>query len=171
MHHANVVRLIGLCAEGSTRDLVFEFMPNRSLDRYIFSKQENVSLTYEKIYEISLGVAHGIVYLHHDCEMQNFNFNIKPHNILLDENFTPKVSDFGLAKHYHTDKRVVTLTRARGTLGYMAIELFYHNIGGVTYKADIYSFGMLLMGEGKQKEKFESQCGAFKQALLSLMDL
>ncbi|KAI8565003.1 hypothetical protein RHMOL_Rhmol03G0226600 [Rhododendron molle] len=72
-------------------------------------------------------------------------FDIRPHNNLLDENFTPKVSDFGLAKLYATDDSIVVVTAVRGTLGYMALELFYKNIGGVSYKADIYSFGMLSM--------------------------
>ena len=77
--------------------------------------------------------------------MQILHFDIKPHNILLDQNFNPKVSDFGLAKLYSTDKNTVTFTIARGTLGYIAPELFYQNIGGVSYKADVYSFGMLLL--------------------------
>ncbi|XP_058206154.1 rust resistance kinase Lr10-like [Rhododendron vialii] len=97
------------------------------------------------MYEISLGVARGIGYLHQGCDMQILHFDIKPHNILLDENFTPKVSDFGLAKFYPTDDGIVTVTAARGTLGYMAPELFYKNIEGVSHKADIYSYGMLLM--------------------------
>ncbi|XP_061360098.1 rust resistance kinase Lr10-like [Gastrolobium bilobum] len=145
IHHSNVVRLIGFCVEGSKRALVYEFMPNGSLDKYIFSKEGSVSLSYKKIYEISLGVARGISYLHQGCDMQILHFDIKPHNILLDENFIPKVSDFGLAKLYPTDNSIVTLTAARGTIGYMAPELFYQNIGGVSYKADVYSFGMLLM--------------------------
>ncbi|GLU11989.1 hypothetical protein SLE2022_405210 [Rubroshorea leprosula] len=97
------------------------------------------------MFEIALGVARGIEYLHQGCEMQILHFDIKPHNILLDANFNPKVSDFGLAKLYPTDDSIVSLTAARGTLGYMAPELFYKNIGGVSYKADVYSFGMLLM--------------------------
>ncbi|XP_019452195.1 PREDICTED: LEAF RUST 10 DISEASE-RESISTANCE LOCUS RECEPTOR-LIKE PROTEIN KINASE-like 2.1 [Lupinus angustifolius] len=156
IHHANVVRLIGFCVEGSTKALVYEFMPNGSLDKYIFSKQDNVLLTCEKMYEISLGVAHAISYLHNGCEMQILHFDIKPHNILLDENFVPKVSDFGLAKLYPTDKNVVTVTGVRGTLGYMAPELYYHNIGGVSYKADVYSFGMLLMEMASRRRNFIS---------------
>ncbi|KAE9604892.1 putative glycerophosphodiester phosphodiesterase, protein kinase RLK-Pelle-LRK10L-2 family [Lupinus albus] len=156
IHHANVVRLIGFCVEGSTKALVYEFMPNGSLDKYIFSKQDNVLLSYEKIYEISLGVAHAISYLHNDCDMQILHFDIKPHNILLDENFVPKLSDFGLAKLYPVDKNVVTMTGARGTLGYMAPELFYHNLGGVSYKADVYSFGMLLMEMASRRRNFIS---------------
>ena len=145
IYHVNVVQLIGFCVEGSKRALVYEFMSNGSLDKYIFSKEGTIPLSYEKIYEISLGVAHGMAYLHQGCDMQILHFDIKPHNILLDENFIPKVSDFGLAKLYPVDDSIVTLTAARGTIGYMAPELFYKNIGGVSYKADVYSFGMLLM--------------------------
>ncbi|GAU21252.1 hypothetical protein TSUD_11710 [Trifolium subterraneum] len=145
IHHTNVVRLIGFCVEGSKRALVYEFMPNGSLDKYISSREDALSLTYKQMYEISLGVARGIAYLHQGCEMQILHFDIKPHNILLDENFISKVSDFGLAKLYPNDVSIVTLTAARGTIGYMAPELFYQNIGGISYKADVYSFGMLLM--------------------------
>ncbi|QCE00228.1 Protein kinase [Vigna unguiculata] len=145
IHHVNVVRLIGYCVHGKKRALVYEFMLNGSLDKYIFSKEESTHLSYQKIYEISLGIAHGIAYLHQGCDKQILHFDIKPHNILLDENFVPKVSDFGLAKLHATIDGVVNMTAARGTLGYMAPELFYNNMGGVTYKADVYSFGMLLM--------------------------
>ncbi|CAL5364529.1 unnamed protein product [Camellia sinensis] len=144
IHHVNVVQLIGFCAERSKRALVYDFMPNGSLEKYIFYGKEKSSLSCKQMYEISLGVAHGIDYLHQGCDMQILHFDIKPHNILLDENFTPKVSDFGLAKLYPTDDSIVPLTAARGTMGYMAPE-FYKNIGGVSYKADVYSFGMLLM--------------------------
>uniref|UniRef100_A0A6N2LWD7 Protein kinase domain-containing protein n=1 Tax=Salix viminalis TaxID=40686 RepID=A0A6N2LWD7_SALVM len=127
-------------------------MPNGSLERYIFSRQGSVPLSNEKLYEISLGVARGIEYLHQGCDMQILHFDIKPHNILLDEKFIPKVSDFGLAKLYPSNNNSVPLTAARGTIGYMAPELFYKNIGGVSYKADVYSYGMLLMEMvGKRK--------------------
>ena len=143
IHHVNVVRLVGYCAEGKKRAVVYEFIPNGSLDKYIFAKEVSVPLSYEKIYEISLGVAHGIAYLHQGCDMQILHFDIKPHNILLDDNFIPKISDFGLAKLYPVDDSIVSLTAARGTLGYRAPELFYNNIGGVSYKANVYSFGMI----------------------------
>jgi serine/threonine protein kinase len=145
IHHINVVQLIGFCVEGSKRALVYEFMPNGSLNKYIFLPEVSTLLSYDKINDIALGVARGIEYLHQGCDMQILHFDIKPHNILLDENFTPKVSDFGLAKLYPINDSIVSLTAARGTLGYMAPELFYKNIGGVSYKADVYSFGMLLM--------------------------
>ncbi|KAF7851243.1 hypothetical protein BT93_L4288 [Corymbia citriodora subsp. variegata] len=130
---------------GSKQALVYDLMSNGSLDKHIFGKESDKFLDIKKIYEIALGVARGIEYLHRGCDMQILHFDIKPHNILLDKNFTPKVSDFGLAKLYPTDHSMVSLTAARGTLGYMAPELFYKNIGGVSYKADVYSFGMMLM--------------------------
>ncbi|KAI9378933.1 hypothetical protein POPTR_017G008800v4 [Populus trichocarpa] len=145
IHHVNIVQLIGYTVEGSKRALIYEFMPNGSLEKYIFSRQGCIPLSNEKMYEISLGVARGIEYLHQGCDMQILHFDIKPHNILLNDKFVPKISDFGLAKLYPTNNNTVSLTAARGTMGYMAPELCYKNIGGVSYKADVYSYGMLLM--------------------------
>uniref|UniRef100_A0A7N2KLB1 Protein kinase domain-containing protein n=2 Tax=Quercus lobata TaxID=97700 RepID=A0A7N2KLB1_QUELO len=156
IHHENVVQLIGYCVEGLKRALIYEFMPNGSLDKYIFSQEGNIPLSIEKTYNISLGVAHGIEYLHRGCDMQILHFDIKPHNILLDENFTPKVSDFGLAKLYPIDDSTVSLTAARGTLGYIAPELFYKNIGGVSYKAGVYSFGMLLLETASKRKNLNA---------------
>ncbi|KAB1205155.1 hypothetical protein CJ030_MR7G016799 [Morella rubra] len=100
IHHINIVQLIGFCVEGSTRALLYEFMPKGSLNNYIFSEEKSVLLGYQKLYDIALGVARGIEYLHQGCDMQILHFDIKPHNILLDDNFTPKIFDFGLAKLY-----------------------------------------------------------------------
>ena len=152
IHHQNIVKLVGFCVEGSKYALVYEFMSNGSLDKIIFSKDTNIHLSYDEIYNISIGVARGIAYLHHGCEMQILHFDIKPHNILLDEKLTPKVSDFGLAKLYPIDNSIVTMTGARGTIGYMAPELFYKNIGRISHKADVYSFGMLLMEMANKKK-------------------
>ncbi|PRQ56302.1 putative glycerophosphodiester phosphodiesterase, protein kinase RLK-Pelle-LRK10L-2 family [Rosa chinensis] len=135
IHHVNVVRLIGFCVDRSNRALVYDFMSNDSLDKYIFSQQGDISLSCEKIFEIAVGVARGIQYLHQGCDMPILHFDLKPHNILLDENFTAKVSDFGLARLYPLDNSIVSLTAARGTIGYMAPELFYKNFGGVSNKA------------------------------------
>ncbi|KAG5253310.1 rust resistance kinase [Salix suchowensis] len=145
IHHCNVVQLIGFTAKSSKHALVYEFMPNGSLEKYIFSRQGSIPLSNHKLYEISLGVARGIEYLHQGCDMQILHFDIKSHNILLDEKFSPKVSDFGLVKLYPANNSTMPLTMARGTMGYMAPELFYKSIGGVSYKANVYSFGMLLM--------------------------
>ncbi|XXG83086.1 hypothetical protein AAC387_Pa10g0927 [Persea americana] len=152
IHHVNVVRLLGFCSEGSKRALIYEFMPNGSLEKYIFTEENRNSLSWNEMHQIALGIARGIEYLHQGCDMRILHFDIKPHNILLDEKFTPKVSDFGLAKFYPTEESLVSVTAARGTMGYMAPELFYKNLGGVSYKSDVYSFGMLLMEiAGKRK--------------------
>ncbi|XP_062120107.1 rust resistance kinase Lr10-like [Humulus lupulus] len=153
IHHVNVVHLIGFCVHSSKHALVYDFMANGSLEKYIFSQEGGViSLSCKQIFEISLGVARGIEYMHQGCYMQILHFDIKPHNILLDENFIPKVSDFGLARLCPLENNNLSLTAARGTLGYIAPELFYKNIGGVSNKADVYSFGMLLMEmAGKRK--------------------
>ncbi|KAF3433877.1 hypothetical protein FNV43_RR24980 [Rhamnella rubrinervis] len=156
IHHVNVVQLLGFCVERSKRALVYDFMSNGSLDKCIYCQEGNNSLDYKKLYEISLGVARGIEYLHRGCNMQILHFDIKPHNILLDENFVPKVSDFGLARLCPLDKSIVSLTAARGTMGYMAPELFYRNIGGVSYKADVYSFGMLLMEMASRRKNLNA---------------
>nr|XP_027070969.1 rust resistance kinase Lr10-like [Coffea arabica] len=146
IHHVNVVRLVGFCVTASKHALVYDYMPNGSLDKLIFSNCQNGSpLSWKQVCEIAKGVARGIEYLHQGCDMQILHFDIKPHNVLLDENFVPKVSDFGLAKLYPMQKSIATLTAARGTLGYMAPELFYKKIGRVSDKADVYSYGMLLM--------------------------
>ncbi|XVE52953.1 hypothetical protein DITRI_Ditri02bG0165600 [Diplodiscus trichospermus] len=152
IHHVNVAKLIGFCVEGSKQALVYDFMVNGSLDKIIFSEENKNTLGWKKIFDIVLGIARGIDYLHQGCDMQILHFDIKPHNILLDENFNPKVSDFGLAKLYSVEDSIVSLTVARGTIGYIAPELVYKNIGGISYKADVYSFGMLLMEMiGKRK--------------------
>ncbi|KAJ9679759.1 hypothetical protein PVL29_021617 [Vitis rotundifolia] len=153
IHHVNVVRLVGFCIQRSKWTLIYDYMPNGSLDKFVFlDKGNNIPLSWERLYKIALGVGRGIEYLHQGCDMQILHFDIKPHNILLDEDFTPKVSDFGLAKLYSTDESIVSITAARGTLGYIAPELFYKNIGGVSFKADVYSFGMLLLEMvGKRK--------------------
>ncbi|KAG5574891.1 hypothetical protein H5410_055025 [Solanum commersonii] len=146
IHHVNVVGLVGYCVEGTKCALVYDFMPNGSLDKYISTSQEGSPLlSWQRKYDIILGVARGIGYLHRGCDVRILHFDIKPHNILLDENFIPKISDFGLAKLYPTDKSIVTLTAARGTIGYVAPELISRSIGAISYKADVYSFGMLLM--------------------------
>ncbi|KAI3411243.1 Protein kinase domain-containing protein, partial [Psidium guajava] len=166
IHHVNVVQLIGFCFEGSKQALVYDLMTNGSLDKHIFAEKDD--LDYMKLYEIALGVVRGIEYLHRGCDMQILHFDIKPHNILLDKNFTPKISDFGLAKLYPTDHSIVSLTTARGTLGYMAPELFYKNIGGVSYKADVYSFGMLLMEMAGRRKNINANAERSSQVYFPL---
>nr|XP_048330097.1 rust resistance kinase Lr10-like isoform X2 [Ziziphus jujuba var. spinosa] len=156
IHHINVVRLVGFYAEGSKRALVYDFMPNGSLDKYLFSQEGINSLDCKTMCEISCGVARGIEYLHQGCNMQILHFDIKPHNILLDENFIPKISDFGLARLSPLHNSIVSLTAARGTMGYIAPELFYKNIGAVSNKVDVYSFGMLLMEMASRRKNLNA---------------
>ncbi|KAG7967832.1 hypothetical protein I3843_08G119100 [Carya illinoinensis] len=155
IHHVNIVQLIGFCVHGSKRAIIYEFMPNGSLNKHIFSSEANI-INYDKTYDIALGVARGIDYLHQGCDMQILHFDIKPHNLLLDENLNPKVSDFGLAKLFPMEDSIVPLTHVRGTLGYMAPEIVYQNIGGVSYKADVYSFGMLLMEMASRRKNLNA---------------
>ncbi|XP_051222532.2 rust resistance kinase Lr10 [Lolium perenne] len=148
IHHANIVQLLGFCSEGTRRSLIYEFMPNESLERYIFSTGSNINrqlLVPDKILDVSLGIARGMEYLHQGCNQRILHFDIKPHNILLDYNFNPKISDFGLAKLCARDQSIVTLTAARGTMGYIAPELYSRTFGGISYKSDVYSFGMLVL--------------------------
>uniref|UniRef100_A0ACD5W5R7 Uncharacterized protein n=1 Tax=Avena sativa TaxID=4498 RepID=A0ACD5W5R7_AVESA len=148
IHHANIVRLLGFCSEGTRRALIYEFMPNESLEKYIFSLDSNIFqhlLVPDKLLDIALGIARGMEYLHQGCNQRILHFDIKPHNILLDYNFNPKISDFGLAKLCARDQSIVTLTAARGTMGYIAPEVYSRNFGGISYKSDVYSFGMLVL--------------------------
>ncbi|KAH6771693.1 hypothetical protein C2S51_010097 [Perilla frutescens var. frutescens] len=145
IHHVNVVKLVAYCVERSKRALIFDFMPNGSLEKYIFTQEEIDCLDWDMKFMIAVGVARGIEYLHCGCDIQILHFDIKPHNILLDDKFIPNISDFGLAKLCSIEKDTMTLTMARGTIGYVAHELINRSIGGVSNKADVYSFGMLLM--------------------------
>ncbi|KAL5148591.1 Rust resistance kinase Lr10 [Glycine soja] len=146
IHHINVVRLLGFCAEGFHRALVYNLFPNGSLQRFIVPPDnKDHFLGWEKLQKIALGIAKGIEYLHQGCNQPIIHFDINPHNVLLDDNFTPKISDFGLAKLCSKNPSLVSMTAARGTLGYIAPEVFSRNFGNVSYKSDIYSYGMLLL--------------------------
>ncbi|THF94035.1 hypothetical protein TEA_020444 [Camellia sinensis var. sinensis] len=145
--HVNIVTLMGFCFEGRNRALIYEFMPNGSLEKFI---HDGNSLTYhqlgwEALYQIAVGIARGLEYLHRGCNMQILHFDIKPHNILLDEDFCPKISDFGLAKLCPRKESIVSLLGARGTAGYIAPEVFCRNFGGVSHKSDVYSYGMMVL--------------------------
>ncbi|CAL5396640.1 unnamed protein product [Camellia sinensis] len=145
IHHVNVVQLLGFCSEGSYRGLVYEYMPNGSLDKHIFSREGKAqSFTWEKLLEIALGTARGIEYLHCGCDVCILHFDM-PHNVLLDQNFVPKVADFGLAKFYPKEYNAMSMSTTRGTIGYIAPELISRNFGAVSSKSDVYSFGMLLL--------------------------
>ncbi|CAL5200476.1 unnamed protein product [Lathyrus oleraceus] len=142
VQHVNLVRLRGFCSEGTKRMLVYDYMPNGSLDFHLFMKKDTSELLNWKMrYQIALGTARGLTYLHEKCRDCIIHCDVKPENILLDTDFCPKVADFGLAKLVGRDFSRV-LTTMRGTRGYLAPEW----ISGVaiTAKADVYSYGMML---------------------------
>ncbi|KAF5181554.1 Pr5-like receptor kinase [Thalictrum thalictroides] len=150
-NHVNVVTLLGFCIEGNKRALVYEFMPNGSLERFIYNEKksstQSTHLGWEKLYQIALGIAKGLEYLHCGCNTRILHFDIKPHNILLDKDFFPKISDFGLAKLCLTRETIVSVVGARGTMGYIAPEISCRNLGlgGVSHKSDVYSYGMMVL--------------------------
>ncbi|XP_057830267.1 G-type lectin S-receptor-like serine/threonine-protein kinase At2g19130 [Cryptomeria japonica] len=145
IQHVNLVRLRGFCAQGSRRFLIYDYMPNGSLNTLLFSsssKSKRTVLHWKTRFDIALGTARGLHYLHEKCRDCIIHCDIKPENILLDNNFSAKLADFGLAKLVGRDfSRVLTTTR--GTRGYLAPEW----ISGlpITPKVDVYSFGMTLL--------------------------
>ncbi|KAL5553125.1 hypothetical protein UlMin_040526 [Ulmus minor] len=147
--HVNVVTLLGFCFESTKRALIYEFMPNGSLEKFIFDKNPTMSrhhqLDWEILYRISLGIAKGLEYLHSGCNMQILHFDIKPHNVLLDGDFVPRISDFGLAKMNNREVSLVSMQGPRGTAGYIAPEIFSRSFGGVSHKSDVYSYGMMVL--------------------------
>ncbi|KAF7147222.1 hypothetical protein RHSIM_Rhsim03G0203300 [Rhododendron simsii] len=155
IHHVNVVRLVGYCADGFRRALIYEFLPNDSLEKFASSDRNKHLLGWKKLLEIAMGIAEGIEYLHQGCDQQILHFDIKPHNIFPDENLNPKITDFGIAKLCSKEQNVVSMTTARGTIGYIAPEVFSRNFENVSYKSDIYSFGMLLLEMVGGKKNFD----------------
>ncbi|KAJ4713421.1 Receptor-like kinase [Melia azedarach] len=146
--HVNVVSLLGYCLEGDKRVLIYEFMPNGSLEKFIYkgdTLKSGQQLGWEKLYQIAIGIGRGLEYLHRGCSTRILHFDIKPHNILLDEDFCPKIADFGLAKLCPKKQSIVSMQEARGTIGYIAPEVFNRNFGNVSHKSDVYSYGMMVL--------------------------
>ncbi|KAJ0788414.1 putative protein kinase RLK-Pelle-DLSV family [Helianthus annuus] len=141
IQHKNLVRLLGCCCEGPQRVLVYEYMKNRSLDRIIYGKS-NQYLNWKTRFQIILGIARGLQYLHEESHIRIVHRDIKASNILLDGNFQPKIGDFGLARFFPEDQAYLSTTFA-GTLGYTAPE--YVIRGELSEKADIYSFGVVVL--------------------------
>jgi len=139
-HHRNLVRLIGFCSEGSKRLLVYEYMSNGSLGKLLFGDQRRPD--WDERVRIALDIARGILYLHEECEAPIIHCDIKPQNILMDEFWTAKISDFGLAKLLMPDQ-TRTFTVIRGTRGYMAPE--WNKNTPISLKADVYSYGIMLL--------------------------
>ncbi|KAK4280784.1 hypothetical protein QN277_012360 [Acacia crassicarpa] len=158
--HVNIVTLLGFCLEGSKKALIYELMPNSSLEKFICQKDLGPNyppLSWEKLLQIAEGIAKGLEYLHSGCGTRILHFDIKPSNILLDKNFCPKISDFGLAKLCSKTHSIVSMLDARGTFGYIAPEVWNRNFGGVSYKSDVYSYGMLILEMVGGKQNIESE--------------
>ncbi|XP_059670467.1 probable receptor-like protein kinase At5g39030 [Cornus florida] len=146
--HVNVVTFLGFCYEKNKKALVYEFMSNGSLDKFINnngSPNSKCNLDCKTLYQIAVGVARGLEYLHRGCSTRIVHFDIKPQNILLDDDFCPKIADFGLAKLGQRKKSIMSMVGARGTVGYIAPEVFSRNFGRVSYKSDVYSYGMMVL--------------------------
>ncbi|TKW24621.1 hypothetical protein SEVIR_3G041700v4 [Setaria viridis] len=141
IQHINLVKLIGFCCEGDKRLLVYEHMPNGSLDAHLF-KGDAIILNWSTRYQIAIGVARGLCYLHQSCRECIIHCDIKPENILLDASFVPKIADFGMAAFVGREFSRV-LTTFRGTVGYLAPE--WLSGVAITPKVDVYSFGMVLL--------------------------
>jgi serine/threonine protein kinase len=122
-------------------------MPNGSLEIFSFGQDSEgkISLSWEKLFEIMVGIARGLEYLHRRCNNHIVHFDIKPHNILLDKDFCPKISDFGLAKLCMKKDSIVSIDGARGTIGYIAPEIFSKQFGKISSKSDVYSYGMVIL--------------------------
>ncbi|XP_039161288.1 G-type lectin S-receptor-like serine/threonine-protein kinase SD2-5 [Eucalyptus grandis] len=141
IHHVNLVRLVGFCAQKSHRLLIYEYMSNGSLDRWIFHKSNECVLDWQQRKKIILDIAQGLNYLHEECRQKIIHLDIKPQNILLDGNFNAKVADFGLSKLIDRDQSQV-ITTMRGTPGYLAPEWLS---AAITEKVDVYSFGVVIL--------------------------
>ncbi|KAL3754765.1 hypothetical protein ACJRO7_001946 [Eucalyptus globulus] len=141
IHHVNLVRILGFCAEKSFRLLVYEYMCNSSLDKWIFHKEQEFDLCWQVRRKIIIHVAKGLAYLHEECHQKIIHLDVKPQNILLDEHFNAKLADFGLSKLIEKDQSQV-MTTMRGTPGYLAPEWLSSVI---TEKVDVYSFGIVIL--------------------------
>ncbi|PIA47723.1 hypothetical protein AQUCO_01400371v1 [Aquilegia coerulea] len=169
VHHHNLVVMLGYCVDGIKHALIYEFMENGSLDKYIYgikrskygvgdeSKLDYKKLSPKQLYDIALETARGILYLHQGCRNKILHFDIKPSNVLLDSNFSAKVADFGLARMINKGHSHVSLTRAQGTPGYGAPEMWLKTFGPVTDKSDVYSYGMLLLEMVGKRKNYDSE--------------